>query len=347
MITKHRENRSTVLIITTHPFWAEPLGCGSLMRDRCALLSTIFDEVFTLYLTKSDDKCPLRGGTIRYDGTVSDELCHTINGIVKNYEVDVCYFSYLQDPRLVSSLESFNVVEIHDVLHLRENSFNKFGAESVNKIDENYELSCLMAFDCIFCLNLNEVKYLEANGIDNISWLPPIADIPEWHKKPKLERRAVGFLGSCSQPNLHGFRLIEGLINRSRDFHIAGPISISPDIHPRVIANSKIYGVLTNVSDFYAAVDLVVSPIQFGAGLKIKVYEALRYGVGILATEHSIGGFPTGIRDIISVNDEPENWSLELIEESMNYDKRKIRSYMDEYFSLERGEKIIRDALNL
>ena len=31
----------------------------------------------------------------------------------------------------------------------------------------------------------------------------------------------------------------------------------------------------------------------------------------------------------------------------MNYDKRKIRSYMDEYFSLERGEKIIRDALNL
>ena len=93
----------------------------------------------TLYLTKSDDKCPLRGGTISYDGTVSDELCHFINGIVKNYEVDVC-ISYLQDPRLVSSLESFNVVEIHDVLH-RENSFNKFGAESVNKIDENYELS--------------------------------------------------------------------------------------------------------------------------------------------------------------------------------------------------------------
>ena len=339
--------KGKVMIITTHPFWNEPLGCGSLMRDRLGLLSQVFDEVFTLYLTATDDKCPLKGGTIKFDGIISDELCSAVNRIIKNFGIDVCYFSYIQRPELVNSLDSFNVAEIHDVLHLRQASFKQFGFDAPNPSTKSDELLSLQAFDCLLCLSLTEVHYLNAQGIANVVWLPPVSDYPDWRSNPRKMRTGVGFLGSCSLPNIHGITSIIPLLNQHQNVHLAGPISSAPEIDDLLEESIYRHGVVQETTDFYSLVHLTLSPIFFGAGLKIKVYESLLFGIGVLATDCSIDGFPPGIHDIVTINNNPGGWDLDTVEAALNYDQTKIREYMMDYFTLAHGTKILREALAL
>jgi glycosyltransferase involved in cell wall biosynthesis len=62
-------------------------------------------------------------------------------------------------------------------------------------------------------------------------------------------------------------------------------VCISPD--------NSIY---INYFKFELCVDRVaLSPVRFGGGLKIKVFEALSFGKPVLATQHSIDGFPKNI----------------------------------------------------
>ena len=50
----------------------------------------------------------------------------------------------------------------------------------------------------------------------------------------------------------------------------------------------KLLGLVDNLDEFYSSVDLVINPLLFGTGLKIKSAEALAYGVPILS---SVVGF--------------------------------------------------------
>lgn len=57
--------------------------------------------------------------------------------------------------------------------------------------------------------------------------------------------------------------------------------------------NLEILGRLDDVADFYRNVDVVIAPMQFSTGLKIKVSEALATGAPLIAHTHATEGYPT------------------------------------------------------
>jgi hypothetical protein len=59
--------------------------------------------------------------------------------------------------------------------------------------------------------------------------------------------------------------------------------------HPNV----EVVGRVTDLGEFYRSVDVVIAPMDFGTGLKIKVAEALAAGAPLLATAHATEGYPT------------------------------------------------------
>jgi glycosyltransferase involved in cell wall biosynthesis len=65
---------------------------------------------------------------------------------------------------------------------------------------------------------------------------------------------------------------------------------------PRV-PNVDVLGAVRSVEEFYDSVDVVVVPIERGGGMKVKVVEAMTYGVPVLATEHALAGLPEAIAD--------------------------------------------------
>ncbi len=59
--------------------------------------------------------------------------------------------------------------------------------------------------------------------------------------------------------------------------------------HPNV----EILGRVGEVEEFYRSVDVVIAPLRFSTGLKIKVAEALASGAPLVAHAHAMEGFPS------------------------------------------------------
>ena len=323
-----------ILMITTHPFWGDPLGNGSLVRSRYRVLSEIFEKVFVLYLSEDGQKNPLNGGTLHYNGVITSEVLASINKIISEYHINACYFSYIQTETLANNLPTFNIVEIHDVLHLRSDQFAAYGFSPPIEITKELELKLLKSFDLVLCINIDEAGYLTECGIENVKWLPPSENFNAHRLEQKNSAIATaGFVGSCAAPNIDGIAQIRALIQKLDSFIMAGPISKDVEVVAKLPDGVQKLGVINDLSNFYKQVSVTVSPIRFGAGLKIKVFESLANGIGVLATEHSIQGFPDGIRDVAVVDPFPEAWSVGLVEQAERINKERIRSYFEEHFS--------------
>lgn len=68
--------------------------------------------------------------------------------------------------------------------------------------------------------------------------------------------------------------------------------SMCDDLHDIEHPNVELMGRVETVAEFYAAVDLVVVPMTFSTGLKIKVAEAFSYGVATIGHHHGFEGYP-------------------------------------------------------
>ena len=105
----------------------------------------------------------------------------------------------------------------------------------------------------------------------------------------------VGFIGadnSVNAANLNAFlaRLVAwcGLYLPDLVLLVAGNVCRRLAEVPGFVT---LLGHVDDVSEFYRAVDVVVAPLAFSTGLKIKVAEALSAGVAVVATKDAFDGF--------------------------------------------------------
>jgi glycosyltransferase involved in cell wall biosynthesis len=125
----------------------------------------------------------------------------------------------------------------------------------------------------------------------------------------------------------------------------AGPICSDQEIQK--IHSDKVasLGVVQDVRDFYMEIDVALSPIRFGGGLKIKVFEALANGKSVIATQHSAEGFPSGIKEIINIEDDFSKWDMSLLEKTYKIKTSDIEEYYQANFSYEKCEHILRSMI--
>jgi hypothetical protein len=329
-------------IITPHPFWRERMGCGTLMRSRYKLLRELFDEVLVLFITKSDETCPLPGATLRLRQPFHAQHRTTIQSYVKNKNISLCYFSYDYWPGIAETVDCQTALELHDVMHLRSESFNKFGVSCPISKTKGQEIEELKKFDVVFCLNLEEVNYLQTNAVPCI-YLPPTFSF-QMITQPEHEPMA-GMIGSAAKPNIDGLTQLMKSCDGCGDLVIAGALSkLDLPVDARRHRLTKL-GYVATPQEFYSKINVALSPIRFGAGLKIKVLEALANGCGVLATKHSIEGFPPGIQEVVTIEDNFGNWTKDRLQQSVAVKKAHIESYIDNYFSEEMAKSILKTII--
>jgi hypothetical protein len=111
--------------------------------------------------------------------------------------------------------------------------------------------------------------------------------------KHDCELDYVLFVGSDFPPNIEALKYISEIISPiiSKKVLVVGKgLEIYRDSYER--KNVEIVGFVDDISPYYANAQAVITPIFSGAGMKIKVAEALSYGKTVIGTPFSFIGYP-------------------------------------------------------
>jgi len=100
----------------------------------------------------------------------------------------------------------------------------------------------------------------------------------------------------------------------------------------------------------YAQARVVIAPLRFGAGVKLKVLEAMRHGVPLVTTSVGAQGLPD-LGEAVPVHDDPVQLAASVLrllvdDEAWTDVSRRGCEYISRHFSRAALNQAIESALN-
>jgi len=163
---------------------------------------------------------------------------------------------------------------------------------------ERNEALAVTKADIVITLNyrdaerLNEYYNRKSELILPITMDDNFVQIEAYKQKTSTSKLQILFVGSLFAPNEHGVTwfINEVMPHADAEFTVVGrDFEQLADKLNR--SNVKIVGTVDDLSEYYLNADAVVSPILFGAGMKVKTAEALMYGKPMFATDEALEGY--------------------------------------------------------
>lgn len=231
---------------------------------------------------------------------------------VDTFQPDVILVEYLKLGYLLESLSSqqrdsiFCILDTHDVLHVRCHAFKEAGQSHWLEISREEESSALSKFDALIAIQSDEANLLQdlapQSNVITCGHAPRFSVADNTPQRPAENHPLTfGFIASENAANIDGIHSflrdvwpvsVAKLGDRIR-LIIAGTICGAIDDASFDTDQVSLIGHVDMLAEFYNAVDLIVNPVQYGTGLKIKNVEALAFGKPLLTTQHGAVGLPT------------------------------------------------------
>ncbi len=126
---------------------------------------------------------------------------------------------------------------------------------------------------------------------------------PEQVKRKKAKK--IIFIGSNFPPNYDGIEwFIDNVMVELSDFQL---LVIGKDFEKEASKlernNVSIVGTVQSLEEYYYHYSMVVMPIRYGDGMKVKTAEAMMYGMTIFATDEALEGYDVnGVSGIYRCN---------------------------------------------
>ena len=247
---------------------------------------------------------------------------------VEDFRPDVIIIEYVKLAYLLEALppsmrqQMTCMVDTHDILHRRAEQFRAHGYPHWLDIDREQESHVLSQFDVILAIQPHEAIEFRT--------MVPGAEVLTVGHAPELaepQRRGVdtndattlrvGYIGSKNFSNWSAIRqfINDGwplVLNRHPDrceLVIAGAICQwirqAPDeqegsplgrIPEDRLRQVRLMGHVPTIDEFYDQIDVLINPVDFGTGLKIKNAEALSFAKLLITTTTGFDGMPESTR---------------------------------------------------
>ena len=246
---------------------------------------------------------------------------------VRQFQPNSIIIEYVKLAYLLDDLDPApqiqTIIDTHDMLHKRYQDFQKRGERHWIAIDEAEEAAVLNRFDTVIA-----IQPLEANAMASMApsakmivckhaCFPngPHPNVADFQQSESDRILSFGILASNNPANRSA---IENFINKvwlplyATANHIQLTIagSVCAGLKPQQLNAKNIVHApeLDSPERFYGSVDVVVNPIEFGSGLKIKNVEAIAHGKPLITTSHGVHGFIEAPQASVLVADEPKQW---------------------------------------
>ncbi|MEB0280873.1 MULTISPECIES: glycosyltransferase [unclassified Mucilaginibacter] len=186
-------------------------------------------------------------------------------------------------------------LDAHDIISDRQASFLKFGFnDNMFTVNAEDELNIFAAYDKVILLTTTDFNKIGSLIGKNKVLLCPHA--PTTH--PHLVRPSVKnivFVASSYLPNVYAINNFihdcwPSLLAIYDQLNLLIYGTVCDFINDHGLKRIDIKGFCPNLPDIYKTADIVINPVSFGAGAKIKNIEALGYGVPLVTSSHGASG---------------------------------------------------------
>lgn len=140
--------------------------------------------------------------------------------------------------------------------------------------------------------------------------------ITGWHPTARPRTNTIGFLGSVRHwPNREALLWLLDHLPSNPNFNIlttnsTNDIALLINRCPESIKKSiKTIGYVADLSTFFSKIDLLVVPLLSGSGTRIKILDALSYGVPVLSSPIGAEGLPLHDFPLLIIHDLNSTWS--------------------------------------
>lgn len=203
-----------------------------------------------------------------------------------------------------------------------------------------YNEKMAICADKICCLNERDAKLIKDRYGRAADCLLPVsfADSFEKEKTRINDDEKILFVGSYFGPNVDG---VEWFIKNVMisleevELNIVGKGFECKKIEYEKYGNVNVIGTVDDLSEYYYSHDIVVMPIRYGAGMKVKTAEAMMYGRTIIASDEALEGYDVdGVDGICRCNSAEEyirTIKAELVKIHKPYNESVRKLFLDKY----------------
>lgn len=181
-----------------------------------------------------------------------------------------------------------------------------------------YRLTCkceeksIKLADKIICLNSRDgIQMQKEYGRKADMFLPiNIEDKYDQRLIPdKYIEKTLLFIGTMFPPNYDGVKwFVENVMPELPEYKLVIVGRGFEEVKESLKAdNVEVIGSVDNLTDYYMKYPILIMPIFYGAGMKVKTAEAMMYGKSIFATEEALEGYnASNIEGIYECNTKEE-----------------------------------------
>lgn len=330
-----------VYLITHVPFWKDALGNQKRIFELFRSLESRFDTyfIYTQPISFFDSKSISSAGisnkfislinaesALSYENKhIEDDLAdhrnHVLRGLLHSF-IDqnpcralVCEYIVTEPLIRNLDLDCMKIIDTHDIMSKRMKTYNANGRKHHINISEEEELNLLDQFDISIAIQEEEHDFLSRNlGNEKSLLCYHSVNIKSYFKERPVKRLAyVAGSNPANVDSMEWFlkRVWPSLSNLSLELHIFGSISHSLSKLSSVKKDVNIicHGEISKIEDVYLLGDLVINPVLYGGGLKIKTVEAMGYGIPSITTPEGAAGLSDCIGKAFLSANSPEEFS--------------------------------------
>lgn len=263
-------------------------------------------------------------------------------------------------PKLKQHFRSRFIVRAHNVEH---EIWRTLADEEKNKLKKQYlkalyqtlekeEAQILNVADQIWTMSEDDSKFMKLKNISTPIHYIPVA-IEQSDEKADLTKSTCFHLGSMNwQPNIEAVNYLAVQLwsknSALPQLTIAGSHSESID-RSRFPESISVVGRVPNVNQFMQSAGILVSPIQSGSGIRIKLLEALALGVPCITTKLGAAGIDAEAAGIL-IAETPQEWfaQIEMVANSIELrtqNSKKSLAYISNKHSFAYCKSLIDAAL--